>query len=200
MALKQGSKMKTNLLQPATLILLLCGSSASAEIMSKTIPGEQDIKTFSIAQIANHEVLVEREKAITVCDNGDCIQRSSNLRVSYLLVDYGPSTDVSPRGGLYLSMHNSIEEHAVAASLHFIAPVEDFIAGTRKEAGIYVFDIVSSLNGDAAGDCYYKRVTVTVDAREASAAVRKGEKTRFFEDAVYTDPVFVDYKTEGCSE
>jgi len=176
---------------------VVCG--LQAQTLEHSATGETE-QLGLLPSIANHQVLVDRARDIEVCDNGQCYETESQLRISSLLVDGGPSTDVSPRYVLYLSMHNYIEEFAIATSLHRIDYVQAFQSAQRSKAGIYEFRYVGINLDGAFGDCFFPRIKSTVDARELSVQVRKGKKTKFFEDASYTTPIHITRTYLGCAE
>ena len=177
--------------------LLAC--SSQAQTLKHSATGETE-QLGLLPSIANHQVLVDRARDIEVCDNGQCYSTESQLRISSLLVDGGPSTDVSPRYVLYLSMHNYIEEYAIATSLHQVDYVQTFQSARRSKAGIYEFRYVGINLDGAFGDCFFPEIQAIVDARELSVQVRTGKKTKFFEDASYTDPVYITRTYLGCAE
>jgi len=152
---------------------------------------------YNISSVAKHDVLVESLRDISVCDNGDCTQRKSNLRVSAVVIDGGPSTDVSPPFSIFLTMHNSIEEYAVTSSMHRIAFSYKPISVRRVKAGIYEFEYIGF---NPSGPCISPRMKTTIDARELSVKVRQGKKAKFFEDFTYKDPIFARHSVLGCSE
>lgn len=181
-------------------LLCLCSGVVGQEYVQ--VQGEKALWSMSVSTVVSHKILVQREREINVCDEGDCIDRISDLRVSSIVLDNGPSTDVSPRYSLYLTMHNSITEHAVAVSLHRLASFNELISAERVEAGIYEFVYkaynleYSSENKDR--NCDLLTFKIRVDAKELSTLVRQAKKTKFFEDAVYQDPIFVLRENLGC--
>lgn len=177
-------------------ILLALASNSFAETEKIFGLGIQDAN-YNVSSVAEHVVLVESLRDISVCDNGDCTQRKSNLRVSAVVIDGGPSTDVAPPFSIFLVMHNSIEEHAVASSVHRIAFTYKSISVKRVKAGIYEFEYIGF---NPSGPCLSQRKKTIIDARELSVQVRQAKKTRFFEDFTYTDPIFAQHTVLGCAD
>lgn len=163
--------------------------------------GEQSL----LANVVKQGVLVQREKQIQVCDNDGCHSNTSDLRVSYVLVDGGPSTDVSPRYVLYLTTYNFVNEFASATSTHRIAYIDKLYDVERLKAGIYKFRYKGIASDGSAEDiaklgCFYHDVTAIVDASDLTANVRRANKLKFFEDAEYFDPIYLSVKDRKCSK
>lgn len=178
---------------------------AAADGQKWVIEGGISGKQSLLANIAKQGILVQREKYIQVCDKYGCDSRASDLRVSYVVYDTGPSTDVSPRYVLYLTTYNSVDEFASAYSIHRIAYIDELYDVERVKAGIYEFRYrqVGALGNAAARsglDCFYKDVTVIIDARALAANVRRAKKLKFFEDAQYFDPIYLSAKNVKCSK
>lgn len=152
---------------------------------------------YNVTSIARHEILVESLRDISVCENDDCLKRASNLRVSAIVIDGGPSTDVSPQFAIFLTMHNSIEEYAVTSSMHRIAFSKELISVKRIKAGIYEFEY-AGFNPD--GNCLHPLKKTMVDARELSVQVRQAKKIKSFQDGIYTDPIYVKHTILGCTD
>lgn len=185
----------------STLIALVFVTGNAFSEDAESVMGEVGLWGLAVASVTEQITLVSREKTIIVCDEGDCIDRVSDLRISAVVLDSGPSTDATERYGLYLIMHNSVQEHAVAKSVHLIASMEELKSAKRVEAGIYEFVFNSPNYGyleTKDPNCRFVEMRARVDARVLSAEVRKAERTSFFEDATYTDPIYVTRSTIGC--
>lgn len=141
--------------------------------------------------------LVRRALDIEVVDEGQRMTRVSDLRVSLLVVDHGPATDVSPRYGLHLAMFNVIEEYGIAWSLTPIASVWRFHGARRVEAGRYEID--ADLVSEGA-DCLAPRYILRLDARSLSAAVRHAEGLDWFDSHQVEEPVEVVTERLGCRD
>lgn len=176
-----------------------------AKAQAVPIDGEATFVFSILTGVAKHGVLVQRKKPIQVCDNGDCYSNISDLRVSYLLLDGGPSTDVSPRYSLYLTTYNSVDEFASAYSIHLIENVDELYDVERVKAGIYKFEykqLAELLNFETSSrlNCPYYDVTAVIDARDLTAKVRQAKKLKFLQDIQYYDPIYLSVSDAKCSK
>ena len=194
-----GGSLNLRTILIAAFAILFLTAPSWGQALKSTIIGEEH-GNGPLDAIASHTVLVDSTRTIEVCDNGNCYNTDSQLRVSALTIDGGPSTDVSPRFNLYLSMYNYIQEFATATSLHKIDYLNRFISVKRIKAGIYEARYVAINLEGQYGNCFYPEIKATIDARELSATVRKAKRARFFSDVHYTDPIYVTKTVTGCSK
>ncbi len=188
---------------PAALILalLLLAAPAAATPLDRPeeIAGEDwSGPAWTAAAIEALVPLVRSTREIEVdWGEGDTGRAESDLRVSLLVLDLGPATDVSPRQALHLAMHNEIGEFGTAWSLTPIAHVWTFRAARRLEAGIYEIDAVV-LDYEAPG-CVFREAGIRVDARALSAEVRRARGLSFGDARRIRHPVAVSLAPRGCA-
>lgn len=140
--------------------------------------------------------LVRRDRQIVA----DGYERNSDLRVSLVVLNNGPSTDVSPRQDLHLALYNVINEFGTAWALVPVAAVWSFEGVERTEAGIYAVTAVMAGPGDGSEECYFPRMRITVDARQLSVDVRNAPGLGEFEERRYTTPVGLTRAIIGCGD
>ena len=150
---------------------------------------------LEITDIRKHVLLERATKTIRSCEDGSCLDRSSDLQVSAVVYDNGPSTDVVPTATLYLTIYNSVEETGIARSLHQIADVTELVDARRIKAGIYelTYKAFWSENG-----CFQPTVKARIDARALSAKMRAAKEVGFLEDHTYTDTIDVVRQRLDC--
>ena len=148
-----------------------------------------------VGPIRQFNVLVRKIKTIKHCENDDCLERESDLQVSVVVVDNGPSTDVSAVAGLYLAMYNSIEETGVAYSFHAIADVVKMNEAKRVAPGIYEIFYQEFWTIDG---CIQPKMKARIDARELSIKVRAAKEVGSLEEHVYADAIDVTYTKLNC--
>ena len=146
-----------------------------------------------LAGISEARTLVRSTRTITACDGGECIDRASDLRVGYVVIDTGSGTDVSPTGEVWLTMFNDVEETATVSAQWRVAQTFRFISFERRSAGRY------RLVHEGPNACGLPTpTTVLIDARRASIAVRNGRSGRF-DEAVMRDPIFISQTVSPCA-
>lgn len=185
----------------AALLLTLSPVSALGDMINGIDPKsgsdefDAPLAILEVAAIRSHTVLVRSSKTIKSCADGDCIDRTSDLQVSTMVYENGPSTDVSPPATLYFTMYNSVEETGIARSVHMIADVEELMAAKRISAGIYEVTYKGYWSED---NCFQPQVRARIDARALSIKVRAAKEVDFLDDHTYTDPIEVHYKRLNC--
>ncbi len=187
-------------LAPITLLMLSPGL-ALGDIINGIDPNSNADEfnappgILEVSAIRSHTVLVRSSKTIMSCGDGDCIERRSDLQVSIMVYENGPSTDVSPPATLYFTMYNSVEETGIARSVHLIADVEKLIKAKRVAAGIYEITYKGFWSQD---NCFQPNFRARIDARALSIKVRAAKEVQFLDDRTYVDPIEVDYKRLNC--
>lgn len=179
-----------------TVFLLpsLPGSITAAQ--AKMITGlSGNVDHLKIVQIRKAVKLIENKKTIRHCNGNDCLDRESDLLVNAIVVDNGPSTDVSPPQSIYLTIYNSIEETGTGSSIHHIDDIYEFGTASRIGPGIYEVRYRAFRPGEA---CVAPNILATIDARALSIKVRAGQEVPEFEDHIYTDPIQVTYSQLSC--
>ncbi len=183
----------------ATLALLgLAAPAAAQETYPRPgrIDGGQAQMAYALAAAEHVIELVRTVKTISVGSyNGPNIDRASDLRVSLVVLDLGPATDVSPRQEIHLAMFNDINEHGVAWTLEPIASVWEFKSTKRTAPGIYEIRAVT-LNYGRCTD--FETVLITVDARNLSVAVRNAPGLGEFDTQRYIEPVGITIDHVKC--
>ena len=175
--------------------------SVKAEQISGVQGNDRDASGFTplsietLTSVRHHKTLVRSTKTIKSCADGECIDRASTLQVALLVLDNGPSTDVSSPAVLYLTMYNSVEETGVGKSMHLIDDIVEFYSSKRISAGIYEVEY-KAFRLD--GECQLPKVSATIDARTLSAKVRAAKEVRMLENHVFMDPIYVEKKVLSC--
>lgn len=190
-----------------SLMAVLSLPAAGEKISGKSVKNSTDHNSeatwiSALTSIRSHAALVRSKKTIKICDGDDCIDRDSVLQVSMLVVDHGPSTDVGPQASLYLTIYNSVEETAVAQSIHMIDDIYELRSTKRIAAGMYEATYLAFRIDEeqSATSCYNPIMRATIDARALSAKVRAAKRIGFLEDSFYTDEIDVQYKKLGCPD
>lgn len=150
-----------------------------------------------LASVQRAVQLVERKKTIQVEWDGELFSAESDLRVSLLVLDLGPATDVSPRLEAHLAMFNDISEFAVAWSLTPIADLWTFEGVRRLEAGIYVID--GQVLDAVQEGCFIHHAEIRIDARKHSSVVRRALGLQFGDSQRIRHPVGVETRLLGCA-
>ena len=177
---------------------LLAGGTARAEAIR--VDGAA---TAPFAPIVEIGTLVRATRTIEACDENivgqnPCTQRESDLRVGYVVTDGGIGTDVSPRFMVHLVMHNVIPEHSNVSAQWPVTHAYVFHGAARRSAGIYTFEFDDLPR--TGFDCRRERVTLEVDARSASIAVRQAKGVGFFEDPTIRPPITIREAARVCTE
>lgn len=187
---------------PAALAaILLLGAGSAVQQGDLTIPAriDEEAVAFTLAQAEQVIELARATRTITVAGgDGTPIERPSDLRVSLVVLDLGPATDVSPRQALHLAMFNDIEEHGIAWALVPVADVWTFRSVERREAGIYVIEAEIAAFSTAREGCFFQLARITVDARALSVAVRSAPGLSEFGGQRYDEPVAISHEMLSC--
>jgi len=163
-----------------TIISLMSFNSFA---LTRTVVGDVDTN-FNLASVEQQVSLVQAYSE----------KNQSDLRVSFVVLDNGGSTDVSPQASLYLTTFNESEEYG-AGSVHFLSSINNLISYKRLSAGIYeavvsVYDYqFEELTCASDETNYQKEVKLTIDARGLTIDVRAMKGLEFFEYKTYTTPV-----------
>lgn len=181
----------------AAALLLAAGSPVQRGDL--IIPGSFDGDDWSSPAfaLAQAERVIQLARATRTITAGG-MDRPSDLRVSLLVLDLGPSTDVSGRQALHLAMFNDIEEHGIAWALEPIAEVWEFHGAERSSAGIYVIDATIPAYETGSEGCFFQRVKLTVDARDLSVAVRNAAGLAEFDARRYQGEIGVEMERTAC--
>ncbi|GMG84346.1 hypothetical protein LNKW23_35610 [Paralimibaculum aggregatum] len=155
-----------------------------------------DSLAHRLAAVEQAVPLVRSTREIGVTWGGAPHMAESDLRVTLLVLDLGPATDVSERQSLHLAMFNVIAEFGTAWSLTPVADVWAFHGARRLEAGIYEIDAeVLDFSTEA---CVFHRAAIRVDARELSAVVRRARGLGEFDSRRFRHPVAIETRLLGC--
>ncbi len=148
-------------------------------------------------QIKGAEVKVEVSRIQQQVTLVQSLKQGSDLRVGFVVVDRGGSTDVSPKASLYLTTFNETEEFNGGSS-HLISHMNELISSKRSKAGVYEavlrvyqdeFDCSKAWNSNYEGS-----VKLRIDARKLTAKVRKLKKAESFVYKNYVEPVLMSYE------
>lgn len=189
----------------AALSILLLPAFAAAEDARQQgeliVPArlQDGSAAYALAQAEHVVELVRATRTITVGTyGGGQMERPSDLRVSLIVLDLGPSTDFSPRQSIHIAMFNDIEEHGVAWALEPVADVWEYRGVERTAPGIYVVDATIPLYETSTENCYIRRVRITIDARTLSVAVRNAPGVGEFDTQRYGEPIGLDVEKVAC--
>jgi len=176
----------------------LLGASPAAAEPAREIAGEAwGTAAALLASVEQAIPLVQTRKEIEV-DWGEAVETvESDLRVSLLVLDLGPATDVSPRQALHLAMFNDISEFGTAWSVTPIAAVWAFHSATRRGPGLY--DVAAEVFARPTEGCFIHHATLRVDARALSAAVREARGLGEFESRRLRHPVEIETLLGECA-
>ena len=198
------------LLMAAIFLISALPRIGFAEPIMGVAGGEKHGFAFSnlnnITNIRAVKVLVRSEKTISLCRQGTCDEVASDLQVSLVVSDIGPSTDLQPKGMLHLAMYNKLTEIGISHSLHLIAEIEELYSSKRVAPGIYQVLYLGFSLGSVAGEnhCLYPKMRATIDARDLSVKVRAAKgfegNPNDLEELIVTDPVEVTYKQLSCTD
>jgi hypothetical protein len=169
------------------LLLSLIVASTNAYAAQKNTVSGNTLETVndSMARVQEQVTLVQSQR-------GD-----SDLRVSFLVMDAGGSTDVSPRARLYLTTFNE-SEMMDAQSVHMITHLNELVSTKRESAGVYSA-IVKLYDYD--NECANSEgsltatVKLTIDARQLTIDVRNFEGVEEFGLGTIQTPIVV---TKEC--
>lgn len=180
--------MTLKLMSKALLALTLVAPLAQAEPKAQPLEiqglSQEDAK-ISVATIEKQVTLVQSKKGV------------SDLRVGLVVQDNGGSTDMGPKGKLYLTTFNE-SEMKDAGSAHLISNVNELISVERVAPGIYKaivrmyeFDgaCAASWNGATEG-----KEAIMIDARDLTAQVRAMKGGEEFGYNWYQTPVAVEFE------
>ena len=165
--------------------------------------GGSEIGETSAYMLAHTEQVITLVRAVrnieVAMEGGGTITRESDLRVSLVVLDLGPSTDVSPRAEIHLAMFNDINETGVAWALVPIISAWEFHGVKRTAPGIYVVD-ATVMDGTGGAECFFQRADITIDARDLSVIVRQARGMEEFADKRYRGEVAITTKPKGCNQ
>ncbi len=161
-------------------IVLLLLLSSVAHAAPRSVAGEPEGKPgIDLSAVQQQQTFVETERdGVTV-------------RVGMVVIDYGGSTDVSPKAGLFLTMFGESEMKG-SSSVHYLGPLNELISAKRVEAGIYEFVLKRYDYDQALGGGMEPTVKLRVDARMASVAVRAMKGVDELDTGRIVEPVTVD--------
>lgn len=186
----------------AILAIVLTNSVRAEQITGVEGNADDDGSTTqlwedTITSIRSLTKLVRSTKTIKSCSEEECIDRESTLQVSLVVIDNGPSTDVSSPAVLYLTMYNSVEETGVAKSMHLIEDIVELHSTKRVSAGVYEVEYQAFRIEE---ECSLPVIRARIDARELSSKVRAAKKIDFLQDFAYTDAIDVAYEVLSCGK
>ncbi|MGF1447562.1 MAG: hypothetical protein ACFBRM_15370 [Pikeienuella sp.] len=182
-------------------LLVLAPADASAQGLNPgpaELPGETWGSPADVAAKIEALVPLVRSTRMVDVEWGDgAATVESDLRVSLLVLDLGPATDVSPRQEIHLALHNELTEFATAWALAPIAAVWRFEGAARRAPGIY--EIAAEVLHAGSPGCFIRKATLTLDARALSIAVRQGNGLDFGETRRYRVAVDVTPQLGDCA-
>lgn len=177
-------------------IWALCLTALPVNAVELFIPDRIDTEAaFTLSRAEQVIELVRKERPITLGDGEG--ERLSDLRVSLVVLDNGPATDVSPRFDLHLAMFNVIEEHATAWALEPVTALYRFETVERKAAGIYT---VTGILSAGQADCPFSRSQITIDARQLSVETRRATGIEQFDTRRVRTPLTLAIDHLGCTD
>ncbi|MEM7742115.1 MAG: hypothetical protein AAF409_00275 [Pseudomonadota bacterium] len=190
------------MLRTLTLALSLAiaapaAAAAAAQLEPATRFADADAG-FALSRVEQAIELVRATRDIPLAAYPD-MQFPSDLRVSLLVLDNGPATDVSPRLDLQIAMFNEVLEYGTAWALEPVASVYALSGVSRTAPGIYEARAVV-LSGTDGPECYFQNATIRIDARALSVAVRNAAGLEEFDARRYTADVPLSITAEGCAE
>ena len=149
--------------------------------------------TVTVEGLKDTTVDVSRvQKQVTLIQS---VKGESDLRVSFVVMDSGGSTDLSPRARLYLTVFNE-SEMKDAKSAHMIASINSLVSSKRIEAGVYEAIVTQyDYSGECGGALPESMLKITVDARQLTADVRKFKGAGEFDVSTVQTPITI---TKSC--
>ncbi|MEM0989596.1 MAG: hypothetical protein AAGK00_11985 [Pseudomonadota bacterium] len=182
------------------IAMVLPGRAAMLEPAQRFDSADFGSPGFVLARTAQSIELVRATRDIAV-DGWPGEKVASDLRVSLIVMDTGPSTDVSPLLELHLAMLNTITEYGTAWAIEPVAAVYRFDGVTRTAPGIYEVRavVLNGQEGQTNLDCYFQEAVITVDARALSVAVRQAKGLPEFDAQRYTAPMPLSIQAQGCA-
>lgn len=178
------------------LFCMLCLTAPPTSADTLFIPERiEDNVAFTLSRAERVIDLVRKERPIQLGRAEG--ERLSDLRVSLIVLNNGPATDVSPRYNLHLAMFNVIEEHATAWALEPIAAVYRFEKVERATAGIYT---ITGTISAGLSECPFTRSQITIDARHLSMDARQAHGIEQFETTRIRTPMNLSVEHLSCSD
>lgn len=178
-------------------LFTLPATAQQLEPVGEPIPGQgYEGPAFALTQVVESIELVRATREIPTSG----IPRPSDLRVSLLVLDTGPSTDLSPTLDIQLALFNDIEEFGIAWALEPVTGAYGFERAERTGPGLYDVYAVLLNDPERMPDCAFVDARISVDARALSVAVRQAKGLGEFDSRRYTAPMPISAETVGCAD
>ncbi|MGF1500302.1 MAG: hypothetical protein ACFBSD_00660 [Paracoccaceae bacterium] len=152
---------------------------------------------FVLARVEIAYPLVRATRLIPTAEAGD---RPSDLRVTLLVLDNGPSRPGGPpsQRDLHLAVFNVIEEYGTAWAIEPLPVVWRFVGAERRAAGIYTVEADLPPPPGTDLDCPVAEALIAIDALSLAAEVRAAPGLGLGETRRYSAPVGITLERLAC--